>query len=310
MASWRGKTNTNYNSAWRKWSQWCSERNKNPISADIATALGFLADQFDKGKQYRSINCYRSAISSTHLPVQGFPLGQHPLVCRLLKGVFNSRPPQPRYKQTWEVAQVLKFLKEQGPNEKLSLKDLTHKLAMLLALVLAHRCSDLVRLSLQGRRYTPEGVSLIPRGVAKQSAPGREKALQPIWIPVFPEDQLLCPVSCLSAYEKATESFRGQGTDCLFIATVSPHKPVVSSTIARWLKQVLKGSGVDTTVFKAHSTRGASSTAAALAGISSQEIMDQVGWSRQSTFCRFYYRPPREARSATSFGQAVLKNTD
>ena len=29
---------------------------------------------------------------------------------------------------------------------------------------------------------------------------------------------------------------------------------------------------------------------------------------RQSTFCRFYYRPPLEADSAVAFGKAVLKH--
>jgi len=49
----------------------------------------------------------------------------------------------------------------------LSLKLLTQKLVMLLALVLGHRFSDLVRLSLDGCTYTPEGVVLPCKGLAK-----------------------------------------------------------------------------------------------------------------------------------------------
>ena len=49
-----------------------------------------------------------------------------------------------------EVKRVLLFLHQSGDNTKLSLKELTLKLAMLLALVLARWSSDVVRLSVQG----------------------------------------------------------------------------------------------------------------------------------------------------------------
>ena len=95
IASWRPKTNANYNSAWRKWEEWCKTHNVSAFSAHISDILGFLADQFHQGKQYRSLNCYRSALSSCHLPIEGFAVGQHPLVVRLLKGVFNLRVGSP-----------------------------------------------------------------------------------------------------------------------------------------------------------------------------------------------------------------------
>ena len=103
----------------------------------------------------------------------------------------------------------------------------------------------------------------------------------------------LCPVMTLKAYEKATEQFRKtEEQQKLFIATIRPHKPVAASTIARWLRTVLERAGVDTTIiFKAHSTRGASVSAAANAGITTSEIMQSADWSSESTFKRFYYKP-------------------
>ena len=74
---------------------------------------------------------------------------------------------------------------------------------MLLALVLGHRSSDLVRLLLDGRTYTTEGVVLPCKGLAKQTRPGNEKSLQPVVISFF-EDTKLCPVVCFQAYERAT----------------------------------------------------------------------------------------------------------
>jgi len=50
LHSWRTKTNSNYNSAWQKWAQWCGDRAHNPFSAPIASFLGFLAHQFALGR--------------------------------------------------------------------------------------------------------------------------------------------------------------------------------------------------------------------------------------------------------------------
>lgn len=237
--------------------------------------------------------------------MEGFPVGQHPLVIRLLKGVFNQRPPQPRYTHTWDVAKMLTYLKSLGSNESLSLKLLTQKLAMLLALVLGHRSSDLVRLSLSGHSYTPEGVVLPCNGLAKQSRPGNEKSLEPVVIAAF-EDRLVCPVACLQEYQKSTAEFRKKETAMqLFLAMVPPHKPVSSSTIARWIKKSLEMAGLEP-IFSAHSTRSAASTAAAMAGVSTQEIMNRAGWSNKDTFCKFYYRPRAEFDAAKKFGRAVL----
>ncbi len=80
------------------------------------------------------INSYRSAISSVHEKVEGYSVDQHPMVTKILKGVFHDRPPLSRYTSTWNVEQVLTYLKEIGTNQDLSLKQLTWKTTMLLAL--------------------------------------------------------------------------------------------------------------------------------------------------------------------------------
>ena len=187
------------------------------------------------------------------------------------------------------MTKVTTFVKTMGDNDKMSLKLLTQKLAILLALVLAYRLSGLVRLTLQGRRFTPEGVIFALRGLAKQTKPGKEDSLQPVTIPQFRDDKRLCPVECLRAYEKATLQYRTtQEHEQLFLSHQAPHKPVTSSTVARWIKQILEASGVDTEVYSAHSNRGAASTAAALAGLSTPQIMARAGWSSEDTFCQYY----------------------
>ena len=157
------------------------------------------------------------------------------VVCRLLKGVYNLRPPLPCYDCTWDVTKVTYFLQTLYDNKQMALKYLTQKLAMLLAPVLAHRCSGLARLTLQGQRSTPKGVVLAMKGVAKRTRSGQRKVFR------------LCPIDCSTVYITATSQFRAtEKSQRLFLSYQAPHTPVQSCTIARWIKQILKASGLDT----------------------------------------------------------------
>ena len=67
-------------------------------------------------------------------------------------------------------------------------------------------------------------------------------------------------------------------------------------TISRWCKSVLSSAGIDTSNFKGHSTRAASSSHLAVNDISIKDIMLSAGWSNERTFQQFYHKPS-EARS-------------
>ena len=148
LKSWRSKTNKSYDSLFKKWHSWCRERSSDPVSGPVTEVayVYFLASLHKEGYQYNSINSYRSAISSVHEKVDGVSVGQHPTVTRLLKGVFHDRPPLPRYSSTWNVQLVLDFLGALGKNEDLTLKHLTWKTVMLLALTRPSRSADFSQL--------------------------------------------------------------------------------------------------------------------------------------------------------------------
>ena len=302
LASWRTKTSRSYDLLFQKWVSWCSERSTDPISGPVSYVVNFLSDLYAQGYQYRSLNSYRSAISSVHDQVDGCPVGQHPLVSQVLKGVFNSRPPLPRYFGTWDVQVVLTFIEGLGPSRDLSLRDLSLKLAMLLALTRPSRSADLCQLKVTRRRYTPDGVIFAPAELAKQSRPGR--VLVNFFFPSFRNNELLCPVHTLRVYEDVISLFRSDQKPGLFLATIKPHNPVTSSTIARWLRTVMERAGVDTSVFKAHSVRGASTSAAANVGATIQDILNAADWRTESVFKRFYHR----STGLSTFGTAVLKS--
>ena len=130
----------NYESSWRKWVSWCSGKQIDPVQCPLNHLLDFLASLFNSGFAYRTINNYRSAISAYHEYIDGKPIGKHPKVCTLVAGVFNQRPPQPRYCFIWDVEIVLKYVKTSlGKTEELSDKFLTYKVTILMALASASR---------------------------------------------------------------------------------------------------------------------------------------------------------------------------
>lgn len=131
----------------------------NPISTTLNDDLVFLTDRFNNGAAYRSVNVARSAISSYHAKIDGYPVSQHPLVVQLLKGMLNMRPPKPRYTHTWDVPLVTKYLDSLEKTKLLSLKLLSIKLAMLFALSCPERASSFAKLDLRHCRVAPEGVS-------------------------------------------------------------------------------------------------------------------------------------------------------
>ena len=125
LASWREKSSKTYESQFQKWASWCGARSIDPISCPIGDVANFLAEMFSEGYQYRSINAYRSAISSVHDKIDRYDVGQHPLISRLLKGTFHQRPSQPCYMHTWDVDVVTTYIRASGDNTSLSLQYLS-----------------------------------------------------------------------------------------------------------------------------------------------------------------------------------------
>ncbi|MEO0684124.1 MAG: hypothetical protein AAFY76_03515 [Cyanobacteria bacterium J06649_11] len=96
-SSRRPGTISHYESSWRKWVCWCNRKKVSPTKCDIKFILDFLASLFEEGLQYSAICSYRSAVSAYHEVCDGVAVGKHPLVSSLITGIFNCRPPKPKY---------------------------------------------------------------------------------------------------------------------------------------------------------------------------------------------------------------------
>ena len=121
-------------------------RQKDPLHSDIITIMNFMYELYESGKTYSLMNTTRSALSSFVLLEDGLNVGTHPLLCRFFKGIFNLRPPLPRYTHIWDARIILNHLRSLSPIKYLSLKNLTLKLCMLLALLSAQRCQSIHKL--------------------------------------------------------------------------------------------------------------------------------------------------------------------
>ena len=95
----------------------------------------------------------------------------------------------------------------------------------------------------------------------------------------------------------------------LLISFNKPYQAVSRYTIRRWIKQVLSNSGIDTNVFSAYSTRSASVSAANSKGVPLGKILSAGGWSRASTFSKYYNKPIVNTHGC-DYGQAYLTLTE
>lgn len=257
--------------------------------------LKFLTELYRKGLSYNSINVARSALSSFVVLDRGNTIGSHPLISRFMKGVFTKRPPMPRYECIWDVQIVLNYLRKLAPANSLSLKDLTLKLVMLIALVSAQRSQTIHKLSLNNLSYTGSTAKFQITGLIKQSRPGSSGLT--VTLPAYPVDRRLCVFTYLKHYINKTRKLRGEEGQ-LFISFQRPYGPVSKDSISRWINIVMKSAGVDVKKFKPHSTRAAATSAANKHGVPVSQILQTAGWSNEKTFRKYYNKPLESTRGS------------
>lgn len=239
-------------------------------------------------------------LSGTLPPLDGQPVGQHFLVNKLMKGIYNSKPPKPRYSSTWSIDLVTDYISTLPANPDLSLAAISRKLAILLALTSMLRVSELSSID---RQSVEIGNDRAVFSLVKPRKAQKDGALHNIIIKKFTNNPNLCPVACLGYYVFQTDPLRNDANSkLLFLATVKPYKPVSGSSVGRWIKVFLGDAGIDTSTFKAHSTRGAAASKAARSGVPVDSILKTAHWSSQSTFTKFYLREVQPA----NISEAVL----
>ena len=268
----------------------------------MENVLDFLELQFRNGASYSTLNTSRSALSLLLSHPNDQNLGEDPRIKRFMKGVFRICPVFPKYKTTWDPHPVLDFLKSLYPLDGLSLSNLTYKLVGLLALATGHRVQTFSKMSLNNVHRKADGVEIFIDAVLKTSAPGKPQPC--LFLPFFLECPELCVATTFLEYIERTRSIRSMEDEKILISFVKPYKYVTSQTVSRWIKLVLRKSGIDTSAFTAHSTRHSSTSSAKRRGVDIEHIRKVAGWTDTSNvFTRFYERPIVQS---SNFANVVL----
>ena len=267
----------------RKFQQFCDKRNVNYLEATVKDGITYLAEYYDTGVKYSAMNTARSALS-TLIPTSTGTFGEHPVVCRLLKGTFNSRPSLPRYTTTWDVGSMLTFIESMGPLEGNGLKYVTLRSTMLLCITVGQRDEYLKYISLDNIRFEENGDMWIYVPVLlKTSKPGRH--YPPILFKPYTNPQI-CVIKHIRHYIDRTKELR-KNKNYLFLSHVKPHKPVTITTISRWCTEMMQMAGIDVNIFASHSTRSAAASSMRQRGLSLKQICKAGGWSNAKTFHKF-----------------------
>jgi hypothetical protein len=250
---------------------------------------------YDDNLQYRTISGYRSMLSAVLPPIDNVPVGQHPYIIRLLRGIFNLRAPVKKLAPEWDISKVLKILQKYPfePLTKTSLKFLSYKTVFLVAITTFRRCADIQSLKLGDGNVAvhKDGILFLRQGLSKQDRPGHSGSR--IWVPAFVNNKKLDPKRAIAIYLRRTEQFRSRGTNdqtSLFLSFIEPHNPVSKQTIANWIVNTIKMAYEEDIKVNAHSTRAIGPSWALFKGASMASILEAADWSRDSTFTNFYLR--------------------
>ena len=298
LKGWRRSTRQQYNVYLKKWIQFCNERRITPLRRDKILVLKFLQKLFKSNLSYSSLNTCRSALSAVF---DKPPIGDTPLISRFMRAVYNQRPNLPKYHDTWQVSTVLEYLRSLSPVKFLSLQQLSLKLATLLALVTGSRVQSIHAMNLDFCEYRDDSIVFHIQSLLKHSRPSN-KVSNCITISAYSKDKKICPVFLLKYYIKRTAALRQNNQ--LFINNSKPHKPISKDTLSRWIKKGINKAGINTAKYSSHSTRSASTSAAAAASVDITTIMKAAKWSSSCTFSKHYNKPIADH----SFGTAILQS--
>ena len=176
----------------------------------------------------RTIGTQRSAISAFHDSIENIRVGSHPRVSVLMPGIFNMKPPQPKYSFIWDVESVLDFPRKLRGNDLLSEKLLTLNVSMLLSLLSASKVSEITNLRVDYlTKHSCVYTFAFPH-LTKTCQRGRKPHLN-LKFYNFPSDSKLCVWKAIDSYLGKCNVW-GVGESRFLVSQIKPHKPVSPST--------------------------------------------------------------------------------
>ncbi|MPC69771.1 hypothetical protein E2C01_064002 [Portunus trituberculatus] len=209
-----------------------------------------LSDTFHRGVAYDCVNTARRAFSSLGIVVDVCRAGNHPLVNRFLRGVFNLRPPMLLH--TDLGCQV-------GAGTAAYSGTVMHPYTKRTHIEISNA----------------DGIHASCPDCKRSYATDRRLCVC---------ETLKVYIERTAQFRTGVDQMDGP----LFLSIVRPHKPVTRDTIARWVRIMLHRSGVDTRMYSAGSVRQAAALRAKAMAVPIAHILAKAGWSSEATFARHY----------------------
>ena len=104
---------------------------------------------------------------------------------------------------------------------------------------------------------------------------------------------------------KHLRNYSGQEQGKLLISFIKPHGCISMDTVARWIKSMLKGCGINTSKYTAGSVRPASVSKANSLNVPLSTILAKAGWTQETTLARHDIK--EISLSSDTFQRAVLE---
>ena len=300
LKNWRLNTQKTYKSIIKDWFSFAFVNDYCLFNPSIGEGLNYITYLFDKGVSFNRLCTIRAALSA--FIFVNIDFGNHSMVKKYFKGLFNLNPSFTVKSKiaNWDANIVLSLLKDWYPYDDLSLKQISLKLAFLLAILSGQRVQTICNILISNIVFEEDKCIIFFTNLLKHTRKGFQQ--EPITLLKF-TNLNLCVVNLIKVYLEKTKTIRN-GTDKLLLSFQKPHKAISTETLSRWLKLIISLSGIDikSKNIKAHSTRSQATSIAAWTGMSVTTIMKAAGWSRQTTFTKFYKK-----RITENLGQAVLE---
>jgi hypothetical protein len=261
-AGWKQSSEDRYKRAWQSFKAFLRSSSIPFHQASLRSVLDYLTHLYDRGLSWSSIGIHRSTISMTMAPIDSVRVGDHPLIKRLMSGVFNERPSRRAAPALWDPLKVLSVFQHWPVS--LPLSSLMRKGAFLMAIATAKRPSELVALLCNDNHFRWEGENLcfVLSRLTKTDRPGH--LAPPFYGKSWKEDLSVCPAETVRLIFLERDRLRLQH-NAIFFSWTFPHKPLDAAAFERCIQFCLVKAGIQATP---GSTRSVA-TSAALAGSAS-----------------------------------------
>ncbi|CAG8747805.1 1274_t:CDS:2, partial [Cetraspora pellucida] len=181
-------------------------------------SLNIKKCQIEASRAYNTIAGYRLVISEVYDWMNNTPIGSHPIIVKVMRGVYNKNLPLPTDDEIVNLVPAFDKVQFFGNNNAIDILSLLRKVSFLLSITIASRTSNLIRINASFMVLTAHEAMFSIRSLKKHKislAHGSNKlALKKIYVRHYSELPEISPLDTSS-------------------------KLPAPDTVARWIKDML-----------------------------------------------------------------------